>query len=368
MTTSTAELVARVAAAGLPEPPRPPPEPMDDAHFDELLDAVTRERVVGLLAHCVDRLGWPVTDAQRDALDARHEAMLSVDLVLERLLADTSRRFAARGIPHRALKGPVVARTAYPDPAQRSFGDVDVLVAGPRFDEAIALLTAAGGRARYREPRPNFTARFGKGVCVVTTDGLEIDVHRTFVAGPFGLAIDAHDLFAAPETIDIGGVTIPVPNAEVRFLHACYHTALTSPRITALRDVAQIAVATDLDVDATLEIARRWRGRAVVQRALALTRARVAAPSSPVRSTRGRSDTGPIASRRQRSGRTRTGAAATRDRWRPASGRCAVFVRRVAYGAALLVPDRRYVAEREGTYVRRWVRAWSLVRPSRSAP
>ena len=41
---------------------------------------------------------------------------------------------------------------------------------------------------------------------------------------------------------------------------------------------------------------------------------------------------------------------------------------RVAYGAALLVPDRHYVAEREGTYVRRWVRAWSLVRPSRSTP
>jgi len=340
---------------------------MDDAHFDELLDAVTRERVVGLFAHCVDRLGWPVTDAQRDALDARHEAMLSVDLVLERLLADTSRRFATRGIPHRALKGPVVARTAYPDPAQRSFGDVDVLVAGPRFDEAIALLTAAGGRARYREPRPNFTARFGKGVCVVTTDGLEIDVHRTFVAGPFGLAIDAHDLFAAPETIDIGGVTIPVPNAAVRFLHACYHTALTSPRITALRDVAQIAVATDLDVDAMLEIARRWRGRAVVQRALALTRARLRAELTGALyswAERYRPDRfEESALRSYANGRSSYAGQMATGVWALRGVRA-----RVAYGAALLVPDRRYVAEREGTYVRRWVRAWSLARPSRSAP
>ena len=268
MTAPIAELVAQVAAEGLPSRELRRPEPMDDAQFTELLDAVTRERITGHLTRCVEVFGWPVNEAQAAALDARHEAMLSIDLVLERLLVDTSRRFAARGIPHRALKGPVVARTAYSEPAQRSFGDVDILVAGSRFDEAIALLRAAGGRARYREPRPNFTARFGKGVCVVTRDGLEIDVHRTFVAGPFGLAIDGRDLFTAAETIDVGGVAIPVPRAEVRFLHACYHTALTSPRVTAVRDVAQIATATNLDVDATLDLARRWRGRAVVQRAL----------------------------------------------------------------------------------------------------
>ena len=106
-------------------------------------------------------------------------------------------------------------------------------------------------------------------------------------------------------------------------------------------------------------------GRAACPRANARTFARRAHRSAllvgraiPTRSLRG--DSAPV--------RTRTGAAATRDRWRPASGRYAVFVRAIAYGAALLVPDRRYVAEREGTYVRRWVRAWSLARPSRSAP
>ena len=149
---------------------------------------------------------------------------------------------------------------------------------GSRFDEAIALLTAAGGRARYREPRPNFTARFGKGVCVVTTEGLEIDVHRTFVAGPFGLAIDAHDLFAAPETIDIGGVAIPVPQrggpVPPRVLSHRAHQPAHHRVARRRADRRPRRTSTSTRRSSSLA---RWRGRAVVQRALALTRTRLPA-------------------------------------------------------------------------------------------
>ena len=92
-------------------------------------------------------------------------------------------------------------------------------------------------------------------MCVVTADGLEIDLHRVFVAGPFGLAIEPADLFADPDDIAIGDHTVPAPNAIVRFLHACYHVALTSPRLIATRDVVQIVTLTDLDVDAALALA-----------------------------------------------------------------------------------------------------------------
>ena len=157
-----------------------------------------------------------------------------------------------------------------------------------------------------------------------------------------------------------------MPRAEVRFLHACYHTALTSPRVTAVRDVAQIATATNLDVDATLDLARRWRGRAGVQRALALTRTRLSADlDGPLyewaeRYQPDRFETTALRSytteRRSYAGQMATGVWALRG-----------MRARAAYGAALLVPDRSYVAEREGSYVRRWARALTLVRPSRSA-
>ncbi len=133
-----------------------------------------------------------------------------------------------------------------------------------------------------------------------------------------------------------------------------------------MRDVTQIATATNLDIDATLDLARRWRGRAVVQRTLAL-----AAPAcrltSTVRSTNGPSATSPIGSRRRRCARTRPKAAAYAGQMATGVWALRGMRTRAAFGAALLVPDRSYVAEREGSYVRRWARALTLVRPSRSA-
>ena len=354
MTAALDTLVALVAAEGLPRREPPSPITLDDSTFAALLDAATHERITGHLDRAL-HAGWlRASDAQRDEALRRHEAMLSVDLILERLLVDTSDLLTRAGIRHRALKGPVVARTAYPDPALRSFGDVDILVDGAHFDTAVAHLERGSGRARYREPRRNFTARFGKGVCVVTADGLEIDLHRVFVAGPFGLAIDPADLFADPEDVEIGDSTVPAPNANVRFLHACYHVALTSPRLTATRDVAQIATLTDLDIDDALALASRWRGRAVVQRALQFTRTRLAADlDGPLYdwAARYRPDRFERAALRSY---TSTGSYATQM----AAGVWALrgFRPRVEYAAALLLPDRTYLREREGSYVKRWVR------------
>ena len=359
-------LVASIATQGLPRS-RPVVEiELDDAQFTTLLDVVSSERITGHLDRAL-AAGWIVADhAQREAALARHEQMLAVDLALERLLAETSALLDAAGIRHRALKGAAVARTAYPDPALRSFGDVDLLIAAEHFDDAVDALERRGGRARYGQPRRGFTARFGKGVCVETDRGLELDLHRVFVAGPYGLAIDTDDLFEGAETITIGDTAVPVPSAPVRFLHACYHVALTNPRITAARDVAQIACATDLDFDRVLAIARRWRGRAVVQRALQTTAARLpvelpgpfldwAGAYEPDRFERAAMRPY-VSDRRSYAAQMATGIWAL-DGIRP----------RVQYVVALLLPDREYLRARDGSYVRRWRRALGIARDSNRA-
>jgi hypothetical protein len=364
MTPTLDALVARVASEGLP-PLGPSRQTfVDEDAFRALLDAATTERITGHLEQCLKAGVLEVSDAQRHEAKRRHVAMLANDLILERLLAQTSARFAAAAIPHLALKGPVVARTAYPDRALRSFGDVDLLVKSDRFDNAVSVLVGDGGHARYREPRRRFTARFGKGVCVVTQAGLEIDLHRTFVAGPFGLAINVQDLFTASEFLTIAGRAVPIPGAPVRFLHACYHAALTNPRITALRDVAQIACTTDLDTEAVLDLAARWRGRVVVQRALRLTRSRLPAALDG-RLYRWAEQYEPdrfeTAALRAYTAKDTSYAQQTATGLRAIRG----LRNRAAYGLALLIPERRYVAEREGSYLRRWVHALSLLRPSR---
>jgi Uncharacterised nucleotidyltransferase len=358
------ELVALVASEGLPRYATPDQIALDDTTFAALVDVATSERITGHL-ECALNSGWLVaTDDQRETARRYHEDALSLDLVLERLLARTSQTLRRAGIEHRALKGPVVARTAYPDPSLRSFGDVDILVDGRRFDDAIAVLQAEGGSARYREPRPNFTARYGKGVCVVTNRGLEIDVHRVFVSGPFGLAIDPRDLFADPDEIVVGDVVVDALPPEARFLHACYHAGLTNLRLTAARDVAQIACTTDLDVDRTLVLAERWRGRAVVQRALHLTRTHLRADlASPLYEWADRY----VPDRFERAAMRPYAEGGRSYAAQMAAGMWALrgIRTRVAYGGALLFPDRHYVREREGGYVRRWARALSLARRSK---
>jgi hypothetical protein len=361
---SRRRLLGVVAATGLPGAEVGPTSVVLDTDTGaELLDLAASERITGHLVAAFDSGVIQATPEQRARASRRHEEAMALDLVLERLLTETSTVFARARITHRALKGPVVARTLYAEPSLRSFGDVDVLVAADRFDEAVRLLVARGGSPRYLEPRSGFTSRFGKGVCVVTGDGLELDLHRVFVAGPFGLAIDAKDLFEDPDTIVIGGVDIPVLGPELTFLHVCYHAALgdRAPRYTTLRDIAEFICTTSVDVDHVLMLATRWRGRAVVQHALRLTRSHLpvtfrgslfdwADAYRPDAFERSALDVY-LAPDASYAARAATGVWALRG-----------LSRRIAYVGALLVPTRSYLREREGGYLQRWRKAVALRR------
>jgi hypothetical protein len=267
---SMAALAPRVAAFGLPgragtitTSPLPAPE------WDALIETAFERHVTGHLVAALHARSLAATDEQvSDAVETHHRA-LAVDLLLERTLIDTTTRLRDAGIDVRALKGAAFAHTVYPDPALRSYGDVDILVRGGQYDDAIALLCAHGGRPRYAEPRPGFTRSFGKGVCVEMGDD-EIDVHRTFVAGPFGIALDAPSLFDAPQTLSLGGEAILALSPVGQLLHACYHAALGArePTIVASRDVAQMLLVDEVDHHAAVDLAESWNGRAVVQRAV----------------------------------------------------------------------------------------------------
>jgi hypothetical protein len=267
---TTATIAARVTAFGLPGAARSiAGVPLEAGEWDELTSAAFERHVTGHLVAAVRGGALPATDEQvADAIETHHRA-LAIDLLLERTLVETTNLLRGARIDVRALKGAAFAHTVYPDPALRSYGDVDILVRGEQYDDAIALLCAHGGHPRFAEPRPGFTRLFGKGVCVEMGDD-EIDVHRTFVAGPFGIAVDAPSLFDAPQAFSLGGEQILCLPAVGQFLHACYHAALGArePTIVASRDVAQMLLVNDIDYHCAVELAQAWNGRAVVQRAV----------------------------------------------------------------------------------------------------
>lgn len=354
-----------VAAHGLTARDVARVRPTEPAPFDDLLSVAVRERMTGLLCRAIDDGGVAASAEQRERARRAHEDALIRDLRLERLLARTSELLAREGLAHCALKGPVLARTAYDAPELRSFADVDVLVERDGFEHAIRALVARGGTRRFTEPRSGFAAQYTKGVCVELTDGCQVDVHVTLAAGPFGLAIPVHELFASPDAVEVGATRVPALRGEHRFLHACYHAALGDlpPRLVPLRDVAEM-VRRELDADAVLAIAARWRGLAVVQRALVLVATTLGVPiPEPLGGWSRTYRPAPLERAALRSSLPSSGgygrqAAAGLLLLRGARAR-------LRYAAALLLPDRAYLDERDGSYVRRWRRAVGLARGRR---
>jgi hypothetical protein len=264
--------VEAVAAYGLTGSRRSlPAAPLESSEWLVFLDDVASERLVGLLAAAVLDGAFPVTGGQLEELSGLHTEAAVVALMLERLLLLVADRLDSVGLDFRVLKGPSVAHVDYPEPSLRSFGDLDLLVRGTDFARAVEVLEANGGRRGLPELRRGFDHRFGKGATIAMPGDLEIDLHRTFVAGPLGMTLDHDSLFATATPFVLAGRRLEGLGTEERFLHACVHAGLGRPaRLNSLRDIAEMALGGRLDVDRVYLLAGAWRAGAVVARAVNL--------------------------------------------------------------------------------------------------
>jgi Uncharacterised nucleotidyltransferase len=183
------------------------------------------------------------------------------------LLLSTIEELEGAGIDHRVFKGVALANTLYEDPSLRVFADVDGLVPSSDFGNAASLLAAAlGTRRSIPELRPGFDRRFGREVMLRSDIGLELDVHRTFVDGAYGLTVDLNDLFVTPRVFALGGRDVATFPPAHQLLSSCYSAALGDwpPRLASQRDVVQLIQMGGPSTNDILDLARRWRAEAVV--------------------------------------------------------------------------------------------------------
>ena len=246
-----------------------PSRPLDDGAWSALLDAAVHHRVTGLLNAATGDGALPSTEGQRRGALAAHRAMQLRVLGLEHQLAAVVDVLGDGGVDTRILKGSAVARLDYADPAIRSFVDLDILVRGADVDRSVALLADAGFRRTLAEPRPGFDRRFDKGMTLMAPAGFELDLHRTFVLGPWGAVMDPDQLWDGGEPVTVGGRTFRALSRSYRFLHACYHAALGNwpLRLGSLRDVAE-QLRSGQDEREVLQIASSWGVRTLVAAAV----------------------------------------------------------------------------------------------------
>lgn len=251
-----------------------PDVPLCDELWASVTGAALTHRMTGLLCAAIDAGVFPVTEDQVQQAKAAHTSAMLWVLHLERELLAVVDLLTDATIETRVLKGAAVAHLDYKCPEQRSFVDLDILVRPEDFDRAVQTLMVAGFARRLHEPRPGFDRRFDKGTTLVAPAKYELDLHRTFVLGPWGLLVDLDDLWGDDgQEFVVGRRRLTALSLEHRLLHACYHATLGDwpLRLASLRDVAEILLATGPTATDIRTLASRWRVEAVVAAAIADT-------------------------------------------------------------------------------------------------
>ena len=261
---------ALVAAArhGLGE--RTVPVTLDAAAGEYVLARAQFDRLTGFLATAVDA-GVVVNgdEALRAKLREQWRDELRRCVRLEALAVRTAEVLDSMKIRWRLTKGPALAHLDYPDPAVRTFGDVDVVVHPSDWSAAIGLLSARGYRRQSPTLPGDYDARYGKGATLTTADGLELDLHRRFAIGRFGVRAAMEALFGPSAAIELAGRTVPAFDGAGRLVHACFHAVLGGFRgLRAFRDVAQLVLVSGADWQSAFALARQWKAEAVMAAAV----------------------------------------------------------------------------------------------------
>jgi hypothetical protein len=266
--SSAADPLLAVAAHGLLGSRHSFPDaPLSDREFGALLPRLIVHRVIGLGASAASVGELRVTDEQAVRLHAAHADAMCACLHLEATLLDLAAAFQTEDVEFRVIKGSASAHIDYADPTLRSFGDIDLLVRSDDFDSAGRLLLKLGYERAAPEPRPGFDRRFGKGAeYVLTGDGTNVDLHRTFVMGPLGLQVRPDELWDGGDVFMLAGQKVAALASTQRLLAACYNAVIgdASPRLSTLRDVAQIVLSGDVDASDAVDMASSWHAEHVL--------------------------------------------------------------------------------------------------------
>lgn len=258
-----------VLAHGLPTRAGPPTEAATHEVWSNLLHESSMHGLEGLLVSAVAADALPTTAPQRADV-----AKLEIDLTRRRMGHEMRSRpwlevLDAAGIDLRLLKGPALAVLDYPDPIQRPTSDLDLLVRAEQIDRAVEALLEAGGTWLDPEPVAHYVRTVGKGATFAMPGGLEVDLHRTLVWGPFGVRVPCDELWACSRPLVFDGTERSTLGREETLLHAAAHLlVLGAVRAREVRDVGQLLCSPALDEERLLVLARHWGQEAVLATAV----------------------------------------------------------------------------------------------------
>jgi hypothetical protein len=207
----------------------------------DLLAAISRQRLEIVLAPWQDRLGWPVPLTRELVQRARQQRLGALPLVAGAI--EVLDALAAVGVRALLLKGPALALQTTGDATARGRGDLDVLVDPCQLIRAIDSLECLGFRRLPGMAPVNLASRWGRYARWVGYElplqrrTLLIDLHWDL--GPLRSSLPAFEtLWQQRELLTYQGRQLATLGRRHSFLHSCDHAV--KDRWISLRSLVDI--------------------------------------------------------------------------------------------------------------------------------
>lgn len=249
-----------------------------DPDWGAISDFVSRHRLQSALRCALDEIDIALPMAFSQALETRYRENTLANLDHAHQLHELIELFDANDIVALPHKGPVLAEVAYDRVGERSFGDLDFLVAKGDVEPACRLLENHG----YE--RLNFSDvavatlvdgtpfRWGKEFRFSTDDGgLPVELRFGFIGGTRSDSRVISDFWTRRTSVDLAGRSISTLSTEDRALLLLVHGTKHGWRqLSWVYDVGQIRKQS-IDWEVVLRRAEQYSWRNAVLYGLAVT-------------------------------------------------------------------------------------------------
>ncbi len=217
----------------------------------------------------------------REHLRAWHlGAALHFDTSVRPILHRTLHALQAAGLEPIVLKGAALAYTAYPQPAHRTFSDIDLLLPGEQPGVASRVLREIGFWTSPNDPEPSHHIR----PHYAEPGGLGIELHHELLPRPHPYTIELTELQARARTTEIAGLESRVLAPSDALLLACLHLSYSHRYqwfpLRGLVDILAMTTrwGTALNWHTFVETACRWQAGAAAYWPLWMARWWLGAP------------------------------------------------------------------------------------------
>jgi hypothetical protein len=219
--------------------------------------AAEHHRIEGTVLRALEGVaGVPPEMTMR--LETLRQRALLRHLLITAQLAHVGRVFDAAGLAWVAMKGPVVASQFYPDPGDRTYGDLDILVARPDYPSAVEALEELG----FEHSIHNWALaeQMLAGQVTMQTESVNLDLHwhlhySAADRSPFGF--DPEEMIARRRAVVVSGVHVPTFDPVDTVLTLAFHAARSDGhRLVWLKDIERAIAVDRPDLD---ELERRCR-------------------------------------------------------------------------------------------------------------